>query len=97
MGKKEEGTELEGLIAEDGSQSVDKGLTPVEYSRRAPTAIFYEEIAPRRFNVRVDNKTIPKQDQISQDRKRGAVAVLEKPKKKSAVSTTGRKKGERRK
>lgn len=97
MGKKEEGAELEGLIAEDGSHPVDKGLTLVEYSRRVPAEIFNADMAPRRFYVRADRKTVPKQDQISQDRKRGAVAVLEKPKKKSAVSTTGRKKGERRK
>lgn len=97
MGKKEEGTELEGLIAEDGSQSVDKGLTLVEYSRRAPAEIFNADMAPKRFYVRADRKTVPKQDQISQDRKRGTVAVLDKTKKKSAISTTGSKKGGRRK
>lgn len=95
MGKKEEGTELEGLIAEDGSRSVDEGLTLVEYKRRTPAATFYADMAPM-HKARGDSKAVPKHEQNSQGRKRGTVAVLEKVKKKSAFSRTGGKKGGRK-
>ena len=96
MGKKEDGTELEGLMAEDGSQPVDKGLTLVEYNRRNPSTIPYTGMSPRCFKVRVARKTVPKKNQILQDRKRESVAVLEKTKKTSSVSTKAGKKGGKR-
>lgn len=98
MGKKDESTELEGLRAEDGSQPVNKGVKIVEYSRKDPGLTLHMDMASISFELRRERKTDPKQEQITQDKKTGKVAVLEKTKKESAVSTTtAGKKGGRRK